>query len=72
MAITKIAVRKCQESNKPSDADKGASATPADAAATEQKVIYRVQVGAYSVKANAETMQKKLKVEGFDAIIVKA
>lgn len=32
--------------------------------------IYRVQVGAYSVKANAEAMQKKLKNAGFDAIIV--
>ena len=32
--------------------------------------IYRVQVGAYSVKANAEAMQKKLKSAGFDAIIV--
>ncbi len=36
---------------------------------TESKV-YRVQVGAYSVKANAEVMQKKLKAAGFDAIIV--
>ena len=32
--------------------------------------IYRVQVGAYGVKANAEAMQKKLKAAGFDAIIV--
>ena len=32
--------------------------------------LYRVQVGAYSVKANAEAMQKKLKAAGFDAIIV--
>lgn len=32
--------------------------------------IYRVQVGAYSVKANAENMQQKLKAAGFDAIIV--
>lgn len=32
--------------------------------------IYKVQVGAYSVKANAEAMQKKLKTAGFDAIIV--
>ena len=34
------------------------------------KKLYRVQVGAYSVKANAEAMQKKLKAAGFDAIIV--
>jgi N-acetylmuramoyl-L-alanine amidase len=33
-------------------------------------VLYRVQVGAYSVKANAEAMQKKLKAAGYDAIIV--
>ena len=32
--------------------------------------IYRVQVGAYGVKANAEAMQKKLKAAGYDAIIV--
>ena len=32
--------------------------------------LYRVQVGAYSIKANAEAMQKKLKAAGFDAIIV--
>ena len=30
---------------------------------------YRVQIGYYSVKANAEAMQKKLKDAGFDAII---
>lgn len=39
---------------------------------TKSDVIYRVQVGAYSVKANAEEMQKKLKADGYDAIIVKA
>ena len=32
--------------------------------------IYRVQVGAYASKPNAEAMQKKLKSAGFDAIIV--
>lgn len=31
--------------------------------------MYRVQVGAFHVKANAEAMQKKLKTAGFDAII---
>lgn len=34
--------------------------------------LYRVQVGAYAVKANAENMQKKLKAAGFEAIIVKS
>ncbi len=37
---------------------------------TSAKKIYRVQVGAYSVKANAEAMQKKLKAAGYEAIIV--
>ena len=32
-------------------------------------VLYRVQVGAYSVKANAEAMLAKLKNAGFDAFI---
>lgn len=32
--------------------------------------IYRVQVGAYSIKANAEAMAKKLKADGYDAFIV--
>ena len=32
--------------------------------------IYRVQVGAYSKKANAEAMVKKLENDGYDAIIV--
>lgn len=37
---------------------------------TGAKKIYRVQVGAYSVKSNAEDMAKKLKANGYDAIIV--
>jgi N-acetylmuramoyl-L-alanine amidase len=32
--------------------------------------IYKVQIGAYSKKANAEAMVKKLKADGYDAIIV--
>ena len=32
--------------------------------------LYRVQVGAYSKRENAENMQKKLKADGYDAIIV--
>lgn len=35
----------------------------------EDNVLYRVQVGAYSQKKNAEAMVKKLKDAGFDAII---
>ena len=37
---------------------------------TTSNKIYRVQVGAYSVKANAEKLQKELKSKGYDAIIV--
>ena len=33
-------------------------------------VKYRVQVGAYNDKSNAESMKRKLQKEGFDAIIV--
>lgn len=32
----------------------------------EAKTIYRVQVGAYAVKSNAEAMLKKIKAAGFD------
>lgn len=38
--------------------------------ATQGGKLYRVQVGAYGVKSNAEQMQRKLKFAGFDAIIV--
>lgn len=37
--------------------------------AESAKVLYRVQVGAYSVKANAEAQLKKLKAAGFDGFI---
>ena len=37
----------------------------------DRDTLYRVQVGAYLVKANAEAMHKKLKAIGFDAFIVK-
>ena len=36
----------------------------------ENKKLYRVQVGSYSVKKNAIDMKNKLKSKGFDAIIV--
>lgn len=35
----------------------------------EKTVLYRVQVGAYSKKENAEAMLKKIKAAGFDAFI---
>jgi N-acetylmuramoyl-L-alanine amidase len=33
--------------------------------------LYRVQVGAYSVKANADTMLKKIKAAGFTDAYIK-
>lgn len=37
----------------------------------ESGILYRVQVGVYSIKANAEAMQKKLKEAGFNSYITK-
>jgi N-acetylmuramoyl-L-alanine amidase len=37
----------------------------------EKNTLYRVQVGAYLLKSNAEAVQKKIKAVGFDAFIVK-
>lgn len=37
---------------------------------TDSNKLYRVQVGAYSVKANAENLAKELKAKGYSAIIV--
>ena len=67
-----ITGQKCQESNKPAEVDKDASAPSAETSTGNENAIYRVQVGAYVVKANAEAMQKKLKAAGFDVILVKA
>ena len=36
---------------------------------TESRKIYRVQVGAFSSKANAEKLAKELKSKGYSAII---
>lgn len=44
-------------------------ATPAAPSTGTAKKHYRVQVGYYSKRENAEDMQKKLKAAGFDAII---
>lgn len=44
---------------------------PAPAPSDTAKVLYRVQVGAFGVKANAETQLKDVKAKGFtDAILV--
>lgn len=38
---------------------------------SETGILYRVQVGAYSVRANAEAMQNRLKEAGFSSYITK-
>lgn len=38
---------------------------------TKKDTLYRVQVGAYSVKSNADTQLKKVKAAGFDTYMVK-
>ena len=53
-------------------ADQEAVAPGAETAVGNKKELYRVQVGAYSAKSNADQMQAKLKAVGFDAIIVSA
>ena len=39
---------------------------------TDMDVLYRVQVGAFAVRDNAQKMMDKLKALGFDALIVEA
>lgn len=36
----------------------------------DNKTIYRVQCGVFGNKANAEALQKKLKADGYDAVVV--
>lgn len=54
------------------DIDTEASEAGSDSATGDPAALYRVQVGAYGVKSNAESMASKLKAAGFDAAIVKA
>ena len=49
---------------------RGKLAKKAAAPAADPNKIYRVQVGAFSKKANAEALVKALKNDGYDAIIV--
>lgn len=39
-------------------------------AETTEKVLYKVQCGAFSVKENAEALQSRLKAAGFEAVII--
>lgn len=41
-------------------------------ASTAKKTVYRVQVGSYSVKANADALADMLKKQGYQPIVVKA
>lgn len=54
------------------ETDQGAAESGAETPVGDAKAIYRVQVGAYGVKGNAEAMQAKLKAAGFDAVITRA
>ena len=51
------------------DDEPGEAAAAGGSASSE---FYRVQVGAYSIKANADRMAEKLRAAGFEAIITKA
>lgn len=59
-----------EPSNDENDAE--ASVSGAETATGDKNALYRVQVGAYGVKSNAEAMKDKLKAAGFGAIVVKA
>ena len=54
------------------DANQEAAASGEETPTGDAKRLYRVQVGAYSVKGNADAALAKLKAAGFDAIIVNA
>ena len=62
--ITGQRVQESEETGKVEDGEE----TPTG----NKNTLYRVQVGAYSVKSNAENMQKKLREAGFDALLVQA
>ena len=59
-----------EPSNNTSDDD--AATSGSETSVGDKDSIYRVQVGAYRNKANAISLQEKLKAAGFDAAIVKA
>lgn len=57
----------------PTDAiDDDASVPGSETAAGDKDTIYRVQVGAYKNKSNADSLAEKLKSAGFDALVLKA
>jgi N-acetylmuramoyl-L-alanine amidase len=52
--------------------DAEAADQSAETATGDNASIYRVQVGAYCQKANADAMAAKVKAAGFDALVVRA
>ena len=70
-ADLKILVSEAQRKSMGEAIAKGILKTLGVAIQSEKVSLYRVQVGAYLLKSNAEAMQKKIKAVGFDAFIVK-
>lgn len=62
-----ITGQRVQEPEETDQAEEGEESSTGD-----KNFLYRVQVGAYNVKSNAESMRKKLLSDGYDAIIIKA
>lgn len=71
-AIVKGIIGHNIEETKNTDSDKESQAAGSETATGNEKAVYRVQVGAYSIKNNAEAMEEKLKKAGFEAFITKA
>lgn len=63
VAITEVIVSKFGLVKKPVENE------PSEDPSEEPSVIYRVQVGAFRKKANAEALRDKLKAAGYDAIV---
>lgn len=67
-----ITGQRIQMVEKQPDAGQEAVAPGEETAVGDKRQLYRVQVGAYTVKGNADATLAKLKDAGFDAIIVNA
>ena len=67
-----ITSQRVHAAEKQPDADQETIAPREETAIGDKRQLYRVQVGAYAVKGNADATLAKLKAAGFDAIIVNA
>lgn len=67
-----ITGQRIQASVEQPDADQELVIPGEEVTVGDKKQLYRVQVGAYAVKGNANATLEKLKAAGFDAIIVNA